>query len=174
MSDSEKMEKRGKGLVAHREKFKVEVHYSDKATEKELIKFTMKKGKSFEISAKDLVNLIIPNFNKKLMAPLIVENNTIHMTEVTRVLHGILEKDMKKGDPITIPYKHFIPYQFAVCEESLQLAKITRPIKTITITPAEFEKAKESIDKKVKDFVELQYEEVFDRMKQVSVSPDSQ
>lgn len=159
------MKKAKKGYIAHKDKFKVEVKYSDKALKKDLIRFTLKKGKAFEITARELVDLIVPHFNVKMMSPLLVDNNIIRMVEVSRTLIGNLNRDMKAGDPITIPYKHLVPFQFAACEEAMNLGKAEgNPIPVYSITTEEWEAAKKNVDEEIKNFTKLQYKEQLDRI----------
>lgn len=159
------MKKAKKGFVAHRDKFKVEVKYSDKALKKDLIRFTVKKGNVIEISAGDIVDLIAPHFNVRMMSPLIVKNNIIRMVEVTRTLHGVLTRDWKAGENITFPYKHLVPFELAACEEAMNLGKVEgRPIRTFELSEEDWEKAKKSVNEGIKNFTSMQYKEQLDRV----------
>lgn len=165
IKEKEKMVRQRRGFIAHKEKYKIEIKYSEKAEKKELIKFTVKKGTAFEMSIRELVDLVALHFNKKMIAPMFVESNTVHMTEVTRVLKGVVTQDMKVGDEINIPYKHFIPYAFAVCEEAMNLCKVEgRPIREYVISEEDFELAKKSVDQKVVDFTNLVYKPILDKI----------
>lgn len=158
--DPAKMMKRQRhGFVAHKEGYKVEIGYSRRAVTKELIRLVIKKGDSVELSIRELVDLVAHHFNKKRISPLIVQNNVIRMTEVTRTIQGTLNKDMKAGEPIVLQYKHLIPYDFAVAEEAMELCKVQgRPIIQHEISEKDFEDAKLSIDEKTKSFIELNYQ----------------
>lgn len=66
-------------LKTSKDNYSVETKYSQEAIDKSLIKFTVTKGKSFEISIDELIELLAKGVNKEKLAPLFVNAEQVDM-----------------------------------------------------------------------------------------------
>lgn len=149
--------KKSQGFVSETENFKIEIKYSDEAVEKELIKFTPKKGKSVEINADALIALIATNFKTKEigLALMDTEINNIFVVEAERYINATLDRDFKKGETISFPFKHMYPYVLAAVEETYKICKITGKVESV---PKEvYEETLKKLGELNKEFIEKYY-----------------
>ena len=86
------------GVIAKKDNFTVEVKYSPDAIAKKLVRFTVTKGTSIEVSADELIGILTNQVNAETLSPAFVETNKVNVVEVGRQIQCILDKDMKKGD----------------------------------------------------------------------------
>lgn len=113
-----------KAVELKQEKYTVQVGYSDEAKEKKLMKFITPSGDEFEISADEMISMLVNQVNTDTLTPTFVDIDKINVVEVSRQLKCVLEEDMKKGQEININYKHPYPIEFALIEEAYKIAKI--------------------------------------------------
>lgn len=141
-----------------RENYTVHVGYSDEAVEKKLLKFILKTGSEFEISADDLASMISGGVNSDVLEAAFVETDRINVVEVDRQLECMLEKDMKKGDKIRINYKHPYPVEFAIIEEAYGIAKIKMDLPVMTLTKEFLDSVRSQIKPRQEKFIKRFYE----------------
>jgi len=147
------MKKIKEGLKAEKETYTVEVKYS----KEKLIKFTAKKGNSFEISADDLINILVNQVNTKTLSPAFLDVEKVDVVEVGRQLSCQLTEDMKKGQVININYTHPYPIEFALLEEAHKIAKINMDIPRITITKKYLDTVRAKLKPEQSEYIEKFY-----------------
>ena len=145
------------GRQIKKEKYTVQIGYSENAKEKKLIKFISKSGDEFEISAEELSSMLIGGVNSNTLEATFVESDKISVVEVGRQLECILDKDMKKGDRININYSHPYPVEFALIEQAYGIAKINMDAPTIELTKEYIEKVRSKIKPEQDSFVKKLY-----------------
>ena len=141
-------------LKTTKDNYIVEAKYSPKAIENELVKFTVTKGKSFEIS---VIELLATGVNKEKLAPLFVNTEQVDMVYVKRQLHGKASKTIEAGGEITLEYVHPYPVEFAILEEAYQIAQIDMNVPKTTITMEYLAEVKEKINPKSEEFLKASY-----------------
>ena len=149
--------KKSQGFVSETEKFKIEVKYSDEAVEKELIKFTPKKGKSVEINADAIIGIIATQFKTKDFALALADTeiNNVFVVETERYINATLDRDFKKGETISFPFKHIYPYVLAAVEETYKICKMTGQVESV---PKEvYEETLKKLGDINKEFIEKYY-----------------
>lgn len=137
--------------------YSVEIGYSEKASEKKLLKFTTKSGDSFEVSAEELSSMLIGGVNSETLEATFVESDRINVVEVGRQLQCVLDKDMKKGDKININYTHPYPIEFALIEEGYKIAKIDMNIPKVTLTKEYLDEVKSKLKPEMTNFIKKFY-----------------
>lgn len=141
-----------------KEKFTVQIGYSDEAKKKKLMKFiTTKSGDEFEISAEELSSMLIGGVNSDTLEATFVESDRINVVEVGRQLQCVLDKDMKKGQKININYTHPYPIEFALIEEAYKIAKIDEKVPKITLTKEYIEEVKSKLKPEMTDYINKFY-----------------
>ena len=147
------------GVVSQHPHYKIEAKYSPEAKEKKLIRFTVKGNhKSFEISAEELISLLVTQVNEDLLAPAFVDTQRVNVVQVTRQFSAILDKDMKAGQEIRINYMHPYPLEFALIEEAMKIAVVTEGIERTVLTKEFIEEVKKKIQPRMEEFVSKFYE----------------
>lgn len=146
-----------KGVIAKKDNFTVEVKYSKKAIDEKLIRFTLTKGNSFEISADELIGIISQQVNTEQLSPALVEVENIDVVEVGRQISCILDKDMKKGEKININYTHPYPLEFAILEEVYKIAKINMDVPAFILTKEYISKTRSKIKPDKENFIKKFY-----------------
>lgn len=124
------------GYILEKEKYNIVIKDTKENTDNEIITFSDKKGKKLvEISADELLKILANNVRTSKLAVALstVDSKTIPMVEVTRHIHGKLERDYAKGDEIIFDFKHMYPYLLAVLEKTYELCEINS--ETITEIP---------------------------------------
>jgi hypothetical protein len=144
-------------LKTSKDNYAVETKYSQDAINKNLIKFTVTKGKSFEISLDELIELLAKGVNKEKLAPLFVNTEQVDMVYVKRQLHGKAGKTIEAGGDITLEYVHPYPVEFAILEEAYQIAQIDMNVPKTTITMEYLAEVKEKIKPKAEEFLKASY-----------------
>lgn len=117
-----------------KEKFELQVNYSDESIEKKLMKFITPSGDEFEISAEEMSSILIGQVNAETLAATFVEHDRIDVVEVTRQIKVRATQDIKKGHEIRLEYKHPYPIEFALIEEAMKIAKINEDVKVFELT----------------------------------------
>ena len=151
------MKKSKEGLKAEKETYTVEVKYSKESIKNKLVKFTAKKGNSFEISADDLINILVNQVNTKTLSPAFLDVEKVDVVEVGRQLSCQLTEDMKKGQVININYTHPYPIEFALLEEAHKIAKINMDIPRITITKKYLDTVRAKLKPEQSEYIEKFY-----------------
>lgn len=163
-----------KATELKKEKFTVQVNYSEDAIEKKLMKFITPSGDEFEISAEEMATMLIGQVNSDTIAAMFVETDMVNVVEVERQLRVIVERDIQKGEEIRLTYTHPYPVEFALIEEAMKIAKIRQDVPVFTLTAEYINSVKEKITPEQKKFVKRFYEffkDLFSSKKDTEVSP---
>jgi hypothetical protein len=152
-----------KGLIFNGPNYSVMIKYSKKAEDGKIIKIIPKKNKPFEVSTKDLVELLAQHVNFEVLSPAFIENKQIDMIRVTRNVTLTPNRDIKAGETVHIPFKQMMPIEFAIAEEALGVLLIDDTVKTIN--KKQFEEAKERVTAGVRAFAEEQYKAMIEKAK---------
>lgn len=145
-----------KGLKSKKATYTVEVKYSKEAEEKKLIRFTPK-GKSFEISAEELIDLLTTQVNNDILLPTFVDIDRINVVEVSRQLKCVLEEDMKKGQEIRLNYTHPYPLEFALIEQAYNIAKVKMDVPALELTTKYIKSVQKKTTPKMIDYIKKFY-----------------
>lgn len=145
-----------KAIELKKDKFTIQVNYSKEAEKKKIMKFITPSGDEFEITADEMISILVNQVNTKTLEPTFVEMDKVNVVEVARQLKCVLTEDMKKGQEININYVHPYPIEFALIEEAYKIAKVTEGTPVFTLT-AEFinevkSKLKPEMDEYMKKF----------------------
>lgn len=134
------------GKFYENDDYRLEVKYSKKAREKELLKIKIKKGDTVEFKAADLLKIITENIKKNELALALsegeLEMDAIAMVEVIRTVNFTMDRDVKKGEVINFNYPQPYPYFLALCEAMYKLAEIKGEIKMVPFSITEETKTK--------------------------------
>lgn len=141
------------GMRSEQSGYSVDIKYSPRAIREKMIRFTIKKGKDFEISSEKLIELLSHYVNSEQLAPTLVDTEKINVVYVTRNLKCRLDKDMKAGEEINIEYQHPYPLEFALIEEGFNLAKINKERGAVEITPEMIKKAQQKTTPSMISFI---------------------
>lgn len=117
-----------------KDKYTIQVNYSDDAVEKKLMKFITPSGDEFVISAEEMSSILVGQVNSELLSATFVESDRVNVVEVTRQIRCKADRDIKKGDEIRLEYKHPYPVEFALIEEAMKIAKINEDVKVFELT----------------------------------------
>lgn len=147
-----------KAIELKKEKFTIQVNYSDEAEAKKLMKFITPSGDEFEISAEEMASVLIGQVNSELIEATFVESDRVNVVEVTRQLRAIADRDIKKGEEIRIDYTHPYPVEFALIEEAMKIAKIRMDVPRTELTVDYIREVKEKITPHQRKFVQRFYE----------------
>lgn len=145
------------GMRSEQSEYIVDIKYSPRAVKNKLIKFTVKKGKDFEISSEKIIELLSHYVNSEQLAPTFVDTEKINVVYVKRNLKCRLDKDMKAGDEINIEYNHPYPLEFALLEEAYNLAVVDKSRGAIEITPDMINKTKKQTSPSALEFLKKFY-----------------
>ena len=146
------------GKILKQKTFNVEVKYSDEAIEKKLIRFTPTAGENFEISADELIALLVTEVNQETLAPAFVETDRVNVVEVGRQLQCVLDKDMKKGETININYVQPYPLEYALIEEGYKIAKIHKDVEVFVLTDDYLKNLKDKITPEMEEYTKKFYQ----------------
>ena len=142
-----------------KEKFTIQVNYSDEAIEKKLMKFiSVEHGDEFEISADEMSSLLIGQVNSELLQATFVESDRVNVVEVTRQLRCITDRDISKGEEIRLEYVHPYPVEFALIEEAMKIAKINQDVPVFTLTKEYLDSVRGKTTEDQKKFTNKFYE----------------
>ncbi len=140
-----------------REKYKVQIGYSEYADKHKLLKFIPVNGQSFEISAEELSSMLIGGVNSNTLEATFVDTEKITVVEVGRQLECVLDKDMKKGEKININYSHPYPLEFALIEQAYGIAKVNMDVPFGVLTKEYIEEVRKKIKPEQDNFVQKIY-----------------
>lgn len=147
--------KEKQGYIFRGPEFSVLIKYSDRSRDGKIIKFIPRKGEPFELSTEAFVSLLAKHVNFNHIAPAMIHNKTIDMVQVTRNIVLKVNRDIKEGEVISIPFTHMHPLDFAIAEEALGVAHISPEVKSIN--EKAFEKARKRVTQKTEDFAKEQW-----------------
>jgi len=124
-----------KAIELKQKDYTIAVKYSPEAIEKKMMKFTTPNGDSFEITADEMLSILMEQVNQDTLSPAFVEMDRVNVVEVSRQLEVQLTEDMKAGQKIRLNYNHPYPVEFALIEEAMKIAKIKMdaPMTTLTV-----------------------------------------
>lgn len=132
------MTKQKTGSYYENDDYRIEVKYSKKARDKELIRFRLKKGNTIEFTATDLLKIITENIKKKDLALALseqeLEMESILMTQVVRQINFTMDRDVKKGEAISFQYPQQYPYFLALCEQMYKIAKVSGKVEAVPLS----------------------------------------
>ncbi len=130
-----------------KEKYTIAVNYSPEAIEKKMMKFTTPSGDE-----------LVGQVNSETISATLVENEKMHVVEVTRQIACRADRDIKKGEQIRLDYKHHYPVEFAVIEEAMGLAKIGVDAVAFSLTKEYLESVQKKTLPEQKKFVSNFYQ----------------
>lgn len=152
------MAKQKMGSFHENDDYRIEVKYSKKARDQELIKIKLKKGDTVEFKAGDLLKIITENIKKKELAIALSEHElemeSVFMVEVVRQVNFTSNRDVKKGEVISFQYPQLYPYFLALLEEMYKIALIKGELKAVPLalvkeTEAEMMKKNQNLVDKI-------------------------
>jgi hypothetical protein len=146
-----------KAIRLERQNYAIEIKYSPEAIEKKLMKFITPLGEAFEISADEMISILVSQVNTEALAPTFVDSKKIDVVEVSRQLECELQEDMKKGQKIRLDYVHPYPIEFALIEESYKIAKINKDVHAFEITKEYIDAVKEKIRPEMEEYLNKFY-----------------
>ncbi len=147
-----------KGVRLKKEKFDIEIKYSDEAVEKKLVKFIVKKGKEIVLSADEIISILTSQVNSEVLSAAFVETDRVNVVEVGRQIECVLDKDMKKGQKIRINYAHPYPIEFALIEEAWKIAQIQKDTKVTELTIDYIEGVKKKLRPEMGEYMKKFYQ----------------
>jgi len=140
-----------------KKKYTVQVNYSEKAKKKKLMKFITPGGDEFEISADEMMTMLVGQVNSETLEAVFVDTEKVDVVEVQRQVVVRADRDIKKGEEIRLNYSHPYPIEFAILEEAMNIAKINMDVPTFTLTREYIEKVRKKIKPEQKKFIEKFY-----------------
>lgn len=146
-----------KAVELKKEKYTLQVNYSEDAIEKKLMKFITPSGDEFEISADEMSTILIGQVNSDMIAATFVESDRVNVVEVVRQIRVRADRDISAGEEIRLEYTHPYPVEFAIIEEGMKLAKINKDVPIFTLTTEYLDSVKSKITPEQKRFVERFY-----------------
>jgi len=137
--------------------YTVQINYSKKSKKNKTMKFITPKGDTFEISAEEMMTMLVGQVNAEALEALSVDTEKIDVVEVQRQIVVNVTRDIKKGEEVRLDYYHPYPVEFALIEEAMKIAKINKDVPAFTLTPEYIEKVRKKIKPEQKNFVKKFY-----------------
>jgi len=147
-----------KAVELKKEKFTVQVNYSQEAIDKKLMKFVTPSGDEFEVSAEEMASMLMGQVNHELLAATFVESDRVNVVEVKRQIRGFADRDIKKGEEIRMEYTHPYPVEFALIEEGMKLAKVRMDVPVFVLTKEYLDSVRDKITPDQEKFINRFYE----------------
>lgn len=147
------MTKNNKGTILKQPKYTIEVKYSDEAIAKKLMKFTAIGEESFEISADEMISILVNQVSTETLAPTFVDMEKVNVVQVLRQIKCKVDKDIKAGEEININYTHPYPLEFAILEEAYKIAKIKMDGGMLELTKEFIDSTKDKIKPETDGFI---------------------
>lgn len=147
-----------KAVEMKKEKFTVQVNYSEEAIEKKLMKFITPSGDEFEISADEMVSMLVGQVNSETLEATFVESDRVNVVEVERQIRARADRDIKAGEEIRMTYIHPYPVEFAIIEEAAKIAKIRMDVPARELTVEYIQSVREKLTQDQHKFVEKVYD----------------
>lgn len=146
-----------KAIEMKKEKYTIQVNYSDDAIEKKLMKFITPSGDEFEISAEEMSSILVGQVNAETLSATFVESERVNVVEVSRQIRVVADRDIKKGQEIRLEYKHPYPVEFALIEEAMKIAKINKDVKVFELTAEYIDAVRKKITPNQEKFINSFY-----------------
>jgi hypothetical protein len=146
-----------KAIELKQKDYTIAVKYSEEAIEKKMMKFTTPNGDSFEVTADEMLSILMEQVNQDTLSPAFVEMDRVNVVEVSRQLEVQLTEDMKAGQKIRLNYNHPYPVEFALIEEAMKIAKIKMDVPMTTLTIEYLEDVRSKIKPMQRSFVQKFY-----------------
>lgn len=147
--------KQRKGIISKYRDFDIVLKYSDNAIKKNLIKFVPKTNEPFEISLRNIIDILSKHVSTEVLAPTMLENKVVNMIKTQRALSFIPSRDIKAGELIHIPFEHMMPIEYAIAEEALGVSVMSDKVKSIN--HKQLLEAKKRVNDEVNAFIEEAY-----------------
>ena len=144
------------GVILKKPNFTLEIKYSPEAIKNKLMRFTATAGDSFEISADEMISMLVNQVNTDTLLPAFVEMEKVNVVQVMRQIKCKLGQDMKAGDEIALNYIHPYPLEFAIIEEVYRIAKIEN-LPMVELTKEFIDKTKEQLKPEMEEYVKKFY-----------------
>lgn len=151
------MSKNLKGIILKKPTYSIEVKYSDEAIKNKLLRFTATAGEPFELSAEELISILVNQVNTDTLLPTFVDVEKVNVVQVMRQIKCILNDDMKKGQEISINYTHPYPLEFAILEEAYKIALIEQKDGVRELTKEFIDEVKAKIQPSMDEFIKKFY-----------------
>jgi len=146
-----------KAVELKRDKYTIQVNYSDDAKEKKMMKFITPNGDEFEISSEEMISFLVNQVNMNTLEPTFVDSKKINVCEVARQIVAKADRDIKSGEEIRLNYVHPYPLEFALIEEIYKIASVKKDTKVVEITDEMIQDTLKKITPEMKDFSKLFY-----------------
>jgi hypothetical protein len=147
-----------KSVELKKDKYTVRANYSKEAIDKKLMKFITPSGDEFEISADEIMTMLVGQVNSELLSASFVETDRVNVVEVTRQIALKVTKDLKVGDEIRVEYRHPYPVEFALIEQGMGIARINMDVPVFTLTKEYLDEVMKKVTPEQKKFVRRFYE----------------
>lgn len=147
-----------KPVELKRDKYTLQVNYSEDAIAKKLMKFITPSGDEFEISAEEMSSILVSQVNSELLSATFVESDRVNVVEVTRQIRVKANQNIKKGAEIRLEYKHPYPVEFALIERAMGIALINEDAPAFTLTKEYLDNVMAKTTPEQKKFVRRFYE----------------
>lgn len=142
------------------ENYSIQINYSDEAVAKKLMKFIPVDGKEFEISAEEMISMLVNQVSMKELEPTFVDSEKIQIVSVHRQIKAKLTKDFKAGEEIRIDYIHPYPLEYAILEKIYGYASIEEGAKFIELTNEHIEEIKKKIKPEMEEYTKKFYSSI--------------
>lgn len=159
-----KTKKNKKGYIFNGPDFSVAIKYSDKAIKNDIIKFIPKDGRPFELLTNDFVELLAKHVNFQTLAPAMIHNKMIKMVQVTRNITLRVNRDIKEGEVIQIPFTHMHPIEFAIAEAALGVANMSERVQILN--RKHIVEAAKHVDESINEFAHEQWDNMIKKMRE--------
>lgn len=146
-----------KPVEMKKDKFTLQVNYSEEAIEKKQMKFITPSGDEFEITADEMATILVGQLNSETIEAIFVESDRVNVVEVTRQIRVRLDRDFKAGEEIRLDYVHPYPVEFAIIEQAAGLAKINMDAPRTELTVEYINQVRDKITPAQRKFVTLIY-----------------
>lgn len=146
-----------KGIILKQPKYTLEVKYSDEAIAKKLMKFTAVGGGPFEISAEEMISILVNQVNTETLAPAFVDMEKVNVVQVMRQIKAVTNNDVKKGQEIIMTYYHPYPLEYAILEEAYKIASIKMMGGRLELTKEFIDGVKKELQPGMEDFTKKFY-----------------
>jgi len=146
-----------KATELKKDKYTIQVNYSDEAIDKKLMKFITPSGDEFEISAEEMATILVGQVNSETLEATFVESDRVNVVEVTRQIRVVASRDISKGEEIRLEYRHPYPVEFALIEQAMNIAKINEDVKVFELTKEYLDSVRGKIKPEQRKFIKHFY-----------------
>lgn len=146
-----------KATELKKDKYTIQVNYSDEAIDKKLMKFITPSGDEFEIAAEEMATILVGQVNSETLEATFVESDRVNVVEVTRQIRVKASRDISKGEEIRLEYRHPYPVEFALIEQAMNIAKINEDVKVFELTKEYLDSVRLKIKPEQRKFIKHFY-----------------